>query len=445
MRYDHLLEPMTDALPCGPDLDETGDDAYLNYMIPATDRLPARFYDSDTGAPFERASVDLKGEIKAISELLERSRDLRLLALEARFQALAGQIVGFSECLQAMAALLEERWDFVHPQAYDGDFTLRQNTLSALDDRTTIILPLEYAPLSSEKRIGPISLRSYRVAKGEVQGREGEAPIDVGNVLDSLRADGAAAGVEAAHTAVRAAEVALSAIQAKFADATGYEYAPGFDGLLDVLARIRNFIEEARPHLTGSKPADVTRGDQAPSADEPQSNDEAVTAQAMAGSSMPLVDIAGHPEATAALLAVEQYFTRSEPSSPALILVHQARTLVGQPLVVALDALLPESAERALISVDGRMGLQLSMPRMRSITEAAINGATVTTDGAAVANYDARTRPDAENIIHSVEVFFRRTEPSSPIPVLLAKARTFMNRDFSAILADIIKSEGQQP
>lgn len=436
MRYDHLLEPLSEELPCGPDLDEAGDGGYLSYMLPATGRLPARFYNGEAGMPFDRASVDLKGEVKAISELLERSRDLRLLVLEARFQALAGQVRGFSECLQIMAALVENHWDAIHPQADDGTFILRQNTLSALDHRTTIILPLEHAPLASDKRIGPVSLRHYRMAKGEVQPRAGESPADLFHVLGALSAEGAAEGAEAAHAAVCAAETALSAIHAKFAEEVGYEHTPSFDGLHEVLARIRDFIQEARPHLTGTEPAEEAESGQARlAADAP--------AVAAAGPSTPAMEIARHAEATAALLAAEQYFARSEPSSPALILIHQARILVGQPLVVALDTLLPETAERALISVDSRMGLQLSMPKMRSITEAATNGAPGAADGAGVLDYEARTRPEAESLIHGVEAFFRRTEPSSPIPMLLAKARTFMNRDFSAILADIIKSEGQ--
>jgi type VI secretion system protein ImpA len=154
--------------------------------------------------------------------------------------------------------------------------------------------------------------------------------------------------------------------------------------------------------------------------------------------------VADHAAASAALLVAEQYFARTEPSSPSLILVHQARTLVGQPLVVALDTLLPEMADRALISVDNRAGLQLAMSRMRSLTADATNGATPSPERAPAPDYAAQTRQEAESLIHGVEAFFHRTEPSSPIPMLLAKARTFMNRDFSAILADIVKNNPQE-
>ena len=37
-----------------------------------------------------------------------------------------------------------------------------------------------------------------------------------------------------------------------------------------------------------------------------------------------------------------------------------------------------------------------------------------------------------------VEQFYKAAEPSSPVPMLLAKASSFSNRDFKAILKDLI-------
>ncbi len=104
MRYDSLHAPVSESEPCGPDLDETGDDAYANYMLLASGRLPSKFFDinRETGeeAPFDKASIDLDDELEAIDGFLKRSRDIRLLTLEARFQILTGSIIGFSEAVQ---------------------------------------------------------------------------------------------------------------------------------------------------------------------------------------------------------------------------------------------------------------------------------------------------------------------------------------------------------
>lgn len=436
MRYDNLLEAISDDEPCGPDLDESGDDAYLNYVLPAADRLPARFYDRETGAPFDRASIDLKSEVAIISGLLERSRDLRLLALDARFQCLAGQIAGFGECLHAMAGLLETRWDQVHPRAEGDDYTLRQNTLAALDDRASIILPLEYAPLVRDRRIGQISLRDYRIATGQAQQREEGRQVDQGAILDAMRQGDNPSGIEAVHEAVCAAERALSSIRATFVEKAGYEYVPDFSGLAEVLGQLRALAETALPSLAGASPAEL-----------PAATDAAAPAPAGAApgqTAMPAetegVAIADHGAATAALLAAEHYFATAEPSSPALILVHQARILVGQPLVVALEALLPDTAHRATISIDPGRGFKLGMEKMVAITDSARNGVAAA-ESAAGQNFEAPDRSQAERLMRGVEAFFRRSEPSSPIPMLLAKARSFTNRDFVAILSDLVNNE----
>src|SRR5262245_51699467 len=133
MRYDRLLEPVSEAEPCGPDLDEAGDDEYLNYVLAVSSRIPERFYRSD-GKPFDRTEIKLKPETDTIGALLDRTRDLRLLCIEARFQSFAGELPGFADCLQAAAGLVEKFWADVHPKAFEGDFTLRQNNLSGLDD-----------------------------------------------------------------------------------------------------------------------------------------------------------------------------------------------------------------------------------------------------------------------------------------------------------------------
>jgi type VI secretion system protein ImpA len=41
-------------------------------------------------------------------------------------------------------------------------------------------------------------------------------------------------------------------------------------------------------------------------------------------------------------------------------------------------------------------------------------------------------------LMAEVEHFFKTAEPSSPVPMLLAKASGFANRDFNAILKDLI-------
>ena len=45
MRYDTLLDPISDDAPCGPDLEADGDDAYLDYYYEALGADPGAVSD----------------------------------------------------------------------------------------------------------------------------------------------------------------------------------------------------------------------------------------------------------------------------------------------------------------------------------------------------------------------------------------------------------------
>jgi type VI secretion system protein ImpA len=49
-----------------------------------------------------------------------------------------------------------------------------------------------------------------------------------------------------------------------------------------------------------------------------------------------------------------------------------------------------------------------------------------------------RSRQDAIRALDAVAEFFKRTEPSSPIPLFLARAKRLVSKDFLEVLADIV-------
>jgi type VI secretion system protein ImpA len=48
-----------------------------------------------------------------------------------------------------------------------------------------------------------------------------------------------------------------------------------------------------------------------------------------------------------------------------------------------------------------------------------------------------KSRQDAMKALDAVADFFKRTEPSSPIPMLVARAKRLVSKDFLEVLADI--------
>lgn len=445
MRYDKLLEPLSDEEPCGPDLDDLGDDDFINYTFGAEDRLPSRFFDADSGAPFDRTSIELKSEVKQISKLLESSRDLRLLSLDARFHCLTGNITGFSEAVQACAQLLEKFWEEVHPVGTDDNFFMRQNILETLTSRITVLLPLQFATLVNDKRHGNITFRQHAIALGEVEPREGESTLDAGSIAAALSSDDNNDALTNMHATILTTIEALASIRNSFIENSGFEYAPGFDDLNDELARYNRLLETGIPALAGGE-SDADEDDGPADGDDDQSSGTPVPKKAAIPTSLSdgtKIEISDQAAATRALTSAETYFATFEPSAPALILVHQARILIGRPLVEALQALLPEKATSAIIKLDSDTKFEINMSRMQELSQKAAAGATGSFVGPKQeeASFNAQSRIDATALILAVEGYYRSCESSSPIPLLLSKARDYLSRDFTAIIKDLIPQE----
>lgn len=446
MRFDYLSEPISEAAPSGRDLDE--DPEFSDYMLVAGGRLPARFF-SPEGAPFDRSSIDLDAEVEAIAGLLAKTKDVRLLTLEARFQALKGELVGFSEAIQGLAIIVADFWDSFHPLPNDGDCTSRQNVIEGLEDQVQVILPLQFAPIIAAGRGVSVSYRNFLVATGKANARENEVVVPPDTISQVLSDERLAEGINAVYEALLAAMAALKRIHDTFYEKAGSSFTPNFDRLTKVLQGIVDLIVSNRPELLG-----------ADEPEQPPAEDGEAPAEA-AGQGRPAAAkpqaIKTHAAAAAALRAAELYFLRREPSSPSMVLVHQARMLIGKPLVEALEALMPDPAERAVLRFDTGYRFDIDFRRMKSVTDDAFGQDLPMEDEAAPAageggeqeaappepepDYRAATRSEASDLLVATEAFFRSAEPSSPIPILLGKARNYLNRDFSSILNEIIPRE----
>jgi type VI secretion system protein ImpA len=213
---------------------------------------------------------------------------------------------------------------------------------------------------------------------------------------------------------------------------------PDFDRLTDFLNQVCGVFEKARPEFAGDA------GVATPQEPETANGGTAAAASGPAAATAPAgsVAVSSRSEAAAALAVAEAYFAKREPSAPALILVHQARMLIGKSLVEAIETLLPEAAEQAIIRFEPELKFQIAMPHMRTLTQQAVGDGAGEMDGAGgEPSFQAESRTEAAALISAVDAYFRVAEPSSPVPMLLSKARTYLNRDFTLILNDLL----QQP
>src|SRR5258706_2751267 len=285
-----LCTPFASTDPCGPDLDMEGDSDYLNFFAGVEGVLPTTFFTLEDGSPFDRSSVDIKGQLVAIKPLLARTRDIRLLVLQARLLILNKDLGGFARNLAATAYWLEKFWDAVHPRPQPGD-AARSGAIGSLD-LPTVIFPLQYAPLVEARRLGPISYRTWMIATGEVKPRTGEVQLPQATVTEAISTADPEV-LAAARKNIALVKTSLDSIRDVFL--TNGESA-GLDKPFPPVRTIRAFIDP-----------------QATAADAPP-HAAAADAGPAAGEAPPAL-----ARPSRALAAIADYYSRPEPSRPILL------------------------------------------------------------------------------------------------------------------------------
>jgi type VI secretion system protein ImpA len=407
------LPPISSDDACGPDLDAAGDPEFLNFMAATEGLLPAAYFS------FDRKTIDFPAAFEAADKLLARSQDLRLLVLKAKLTILNRDVKGFARAVASAAWLLAERWEDVHPRAEDGDYTARLVALGTLDDGPVSVLPLQYASLLETQRDGALVFRAQMVAAGEAKPRVGETLPSSGAVERILSTIEIARLAEAVET-MRGLAAALAAISAITRDRVGFEQTVNFSALGPLVDRIMRFLNEALakrdPTLAAAaspNPETTVKAGDAPAAEAPS-------------------EFATLVDADRALGAALGYFATCEPSSPARLLIAQARETLGKNLYEVIKLLAPGHADNARVFVgpDGAFTVPVSGL-----------AATPSEEFARAAAQPALSRAAALALVDAVARHLRRAEPSSPAPFLLDRARTLASRDFLGLLSDVLPED----
>jgi len=415
--------PLSEADPCGPDLDLGGDAEYLNFFAQAEGILPNSFFSSIDGKPFDRSSVDLAGQLEAIQPLWNRSRDLRLLIMRARLSILDRNLGDFATSVAAIADWLETFWDDVHPRANGGDLSARASALWALD-LPTVVFPLQYAQLFEGRRIGVVSYRAWMIATDEVKPRPGEQKHSSAALSDAI-AEAPAEVLVAVRGQVAMLRTSLSRIRNV---CLMRDWRFELDNLTALADKLHAFIDPraAREREEATHAAE--------SDDGPADAEDAGGRQAASGAPTSLAD------AQQALAAIVGYYIRCEPSSPALPLIRQAHQLIGKSFFEVMGILLPAQLEKASFQIGADQVFELPIGKLAKLVESAPTpGATgATSDGRPAQQYQIASRSQAITLLEQVQRFFRHAEPSSPVPMLCDRARALAERDFMSVLREVL-------
>jgi type VI secretion system protein ImpA len=420
-----LCTPLSDEDPCGPDLDMDGDSDFLNFFANVEGILPVTFFNEEDGSPFDRTTIDLPGQINAMKPLLRRTRDLRLLVLQARLSILNKDLGGFAQNVAATAWWLENFWSDVHPHPAPGDFGGRSAVIGTLD-LPTVIFPLQYAPLVEARRAGQISYRAWMIAKGEVKPRPGDIELTQSAITDAVgMADPAA--LAAARKNIALLKTSVDGIRNAF---YSNGEAPGLEKLSALVKTIHEFIDPQAPAV-----ADAAAGVEAA--------DSGGVAAGVPGAAP-----ASLTQARDALAAIAGYYSRSEPSSPILLLVRQAHDLIGKSFFEVMNVLIPAHVDRAAFQIGADQFFELPLERLSNFAEVPSlpgdGGYASGEDGAAAEpapQYAVASRAQAIALLDQVHQYFRRFEPSSPVPMLCERARALAEQNFMDVLRNVLPRE----
>lgn len=324
---EQFLRPVTDESPAGDNLEY--DPAYGELERAARGKEERE----SAGKKLEAEPPKWRDVADTATELLGRTRDLRIAAYLTHAAVNLEGLAGLCAGLKLMNGLLDQFWDTVHPQLDkddNNDPTLRVNSLAPLDARAGLLQTLGRAPLVESPKAGRFSLRDVRLATGEVK------PVGTEKVPDSALIEAAfmdcpIEALTATAATVTESIATVDAIKALLTERVGGERAPSFENLGGELRAMQLALE---PRLQRRGVGEASAATAGPSA-------------AVAGGAVAVGEIRSRDDAVRILDNLVDYFRRNEPSSPVPLLLQRAKRLVAKDFMEILRDLTPDGVSQA--------------------------------------------------------------------------------------------------
>lgn len=321
--FDRFLAPIEGELPCGPDCEY--DNEFLALTQAVAGKPEQQF--GDTVIPAVEPDWRLvDGQCQA---LLERTKDLRIVASLTLAQTHMHGVSAFAAGLKLVLTLCQRYWDDLHPRIKvdgDSDPYLRMNAIAAFsgsefsgEDR--LIQALRKSSLVKQ----PMTL-SFRDAELAFS-KAAEATYSLEQISSTLSEAIAADNAEL--LAVIDAYSSYQALRALLDERVSVAEAPDMDRLDGVLKPVAQGLGSLRSSALASEA-------------EVEGNtviEDGSGAVAVRGSGV----IQSREDARRALDRVCEYLERHEPSNPASLFARRAQRLLSMQFLDIMRELSPDS------------------------------------------------------------------------------------------------------
>lgn len=321
-----LLTPISEAAPSGENLEYQPEFAALEE---AALGKPERQMGSQTlpGEPPNFAALFARS-----NELLQRSKDLRIAAHLTRACVDKQGFVGLHQGLALLHRLVANFWPTLHPQLDpddDNDPTMRVSALSALI-APELLTALRAAPLFSTQVAGPISLRHFAIAAGDLP-QPTEGPKIDNNLIEAGFREVPLAVLQSVSAALQGARDELKGLGDAFQKGSGGIPGPDFSTLDRIIYQAQSALKPRLAARTAEGAAAAAAA--APVAADPAGDGALAALAGGAVAAAPPQGITGvvrnRDDVVMLLDKIIGYYERNEPSSPLPLLLQRCRKLAS--------------------------------------------------------------------------------------------------------------------
>jgi len=326
--YEHLLTPISDDAPCGPD----------NSLQPEFLELETLMKGKEETQFSKAVKPDWPLVYKHAVEIFEESKHLEVATALCLAILQTRGLVGLAGALDFLDRFVEQYWPTMHPQLDPDDHNdplERMNILASLSmpvgtfgDSFQFLQRLAEAPLAASPQLGKLSFADCH--RDEWPDPDHPEAIDPTTIAATFR-DTPGESITETYQALQDCKAAIGRL-AKFLDETiGVEKACDFRLLNEQLDRL---AQEVTPYL----PADTA------AADPNVSDAQAALAQAVSGPGIAISgELQSRQDVIASLDKICTYYEKHEPGSPIPLLLKRARRLVQSDFLTIVNDLAPDA------------------------------------------------------------------------------------------------------
>ncbi len=360
---DTLLAEISPNSPCGKDI--TYDVAFLEL-----EQLVHGTAEMQVGDHIQESEEPDWEKVHSLSlELLEHSRDLRLINYLTISALCVDGLPGFCDGLALLRGMVERYWDHIFPQLDpedDNDPLERINIISSLSPPNTVMSdqdPMKFrsrlmdVPLCTpdDARLPNPSLRHILVASGEIPMAEADvSSVPTMQLIDAAFEQTQIEALQANHQVLHDCLEHVDALDKMLIDHVGAAASPNLSKLEHLLKQIQSKIGKYLEHRGYGKDVSMIKHIQTKMGtylerkrSNPNKSPADTGGQAVSPGNAPHPEFSGQvtskQEVLKALDMIVNYYEQNEPSSPVPLLIKRAKRLVGKSFVDIIRDLSPDA------------------------------------------------------------------------------------------------------